>query len=94
MPIERFQIDNYSKEENNLLEYVFNVANELAPDIVLDENGTPYRVESQAPSIFKRRYNNGKLNVYFRYDRFGYSEFPHTLLLSAHLQILLRILHQ
>ncbi len=54
MPIERFQIDNYSKEENNLLEYVIKVANEFAPDIVLEENGTPYKVESQAPLIFKR----------------------------------------
>lgn len=68
MPIQRFQIDNYSKEENNLLEYVINVANEFAPDIVIDENETPYKVESQAPIIFKRRYNNGKLNVYFRYE--------------------------
>lgn len=70
MPIERFQIDNYSKDENNLLEYVINVANEFAPDIVIDENGTPYKIESQAPSIFKRRYNNGKLNVYFRYEAY------------------------
>ena len=68
MPIKRFQIDNYSNDENNLLEYVIRVANELAPDIVLDENGTPYKVESQAPLIFKRRYNNGKLNVYFHYE--------------------------
>ncbi len=68
MPIKRFQIDNYSNDENNLLEYVISVANELAPDIVLDENGTPYKVESQAPLIFKRRYNNGKLNVYFHYE--------------------------
>lgn len=68
MPVDRFQIDNYSKVENNLLEYLINVANEFAPDIVLDENGVPYKVESQAPIIFKRRYNNGKLNVYFRYE--------------------------
>jgi len=68
MPIDRFQIDNYSNDENSLLEYVINVANEFAPDIVLDENGTPYKVESQVPLIFKRRYNNGNLNVYFRYE--------------------------
>ena len=67
MPIERFQIDNYSNTENNLLEYVINIANEFAPDIVIDETGTPYKVESQAPIIFKRRYNNSKLNVYFSY---------------------------
>lgn len=71
MPIDRFQIDNYSKDENSLLEYVINVANEFASDIVIDENGTPYRVESQAPLIFKRRYNNGKLNVYFRYEDYS-----------------------
>lgn len=68
MLIDRFQIDNYSNDENSLLEYVINVANEFAPDIVLDENGTPYKVESQVPLIFKRRYNNGNLNVYFRYE--------------------------
>lgn len=68
MPIDRFQIDNYSNDENSLLEYVINVANEFAPDIVLDENGIPYKVESQAPLIFMRRYNNGNLNVYFRYE--------------------------
>lgn len=50
------------------MEYVINVANEFAPDILLDENGTPYKVESQVPLIFKRRYNNGNLNVYFRYE--------------------------
>lgn len=68
MPIDRFQTDNYSNDENNLLEYVINVANEFAPDIVFDEKGTPYKVESQAPLIFKRRYNSGKLNVYFHYE--------------------------
>ncbi len=67
MPIDRFQIDNYNNDENSLLEYVINVANEFIPDIVLDENGIPHKVESQAPLIFKRRYNNDKLNVYFSY---------------------------
>lgn len=68
MPIDKFHIDTYKKEEENLLEYVINVANEFAPDIVIDEMGTPYKVESQAQLIFKRRYNNGILNVYFRYE--------------------------
>lgn len=67
MPIERFHLDNYNKEEDSLLEYVINIANEFAPDIVID-NGVPYKCDSQAPLIFKRRYNNGKLNVYFRYE--------------------------
>ncbi|MBD5209963.1 MAG: hypothetical protein HDS77_01640 [Bacteroidales bacterium] len=67
MLIERFQIDNFSNNEHELLEYVINVANEFVPDIVIDETGSPYKVESQAPIIFKRRYNNGKLNVYFSY---------------------------
>ena len=65
MPIEKFSIDNYNEDEEDLLEYVINVANEFAPDIVLDETGT--LVESKAPLIFKRRYNNGNLNVYFTY---------------------------
>ncbi|MCM1070621.1 MAG: hypothetical protein NC210_04240 [[Clostridium] fimetarium] len=68
MPIERFQTDNYSQYEDSLLDYVINVANHIAPDVFIDESGTPYKVASQAPLIFKRRYNDGKLNVFFNYE--------------------------
>lgn len=66
MPLDKFQIDGYNQEDESLLEYVVNVANVFAPDIVID-NGVPYKCDSQAPLIFKRRYNNDRLNVYFSY---------------------------
>lgn len=66
MPLDKFQIDGYNQEDESLLEYVVKVANVFAPDIVI-ENGVPYKYDSQAPIIFKRRYNNDKLNVYFSY---------------------------
>ncbi len=68
MPIDKFHIDTYNEREDNILEYVIKVANVFAPDIVFDERGTPYKIDSQAPFIFKRRYNNGVLNVYFSYE--------------------------
>lgn len=68
MPIDKFSIETYNNNDENLLEYVIKVANEFAPDIVLDKSGTAHKAESQAPYIFKRRYNSGKLNVYFSYD--------------------------
>lgn len=66
MPLDKFQIDGYNQEDESLLEYVVNVANVFAPDIVID-NGVPYKCDSQAPLIFRRRYNNDRLNVYFSY---------------------------
>lgn len=66
MPLDKFQIDGYNQEDESLLEYVVKVANVFAPDMVI-ENGVPYKYDSQAPIIFKRRYNNDKLNVYFSY---------------------------
>ncbi|MBD5171586.1 MAG: hypothetical protein HDT07_06230 [Bacteroidales bacterium] len=68
MPIDQFQIDKYSTDEDNLLEYVIKVADVIAPDIVFGDSGTPYNVDSLAPSIFKRRYNRRELNVYFHYE--------------------------
>ena len=68
MPIDQFQIDKYSTDEDNLLEYVIKVADVIAPDIVFADSGTPYNVDSLAPSIFKRRYNRRELNVYFHYE--------------------------
>lgn len=68
MPIDKFEIDRHNLEHEDLLEYVINVANEFTPDISIDENGMPYRGVSQAPFIFKHRYNSGKLNTYFKYE--------------------------
>ncbi|MCM1033857.1 MAG: hypothetical protein NC405_08930 [Odoribacter sp.] len=66
--IDTFHIDCYDEREEYLLEYVVAVANEFAPDISIDDSGVPYKGMSQAPFIFKRRYNNGKLNTYFKYE--------------------------
>ncbi len=68
MPIDKFHLDTYNESEDNISEYVIKVANAFAPDIALDGSGTPYKVESQAPLIFKHRYNNGSLNVFFCYE--------------------------
>lgn len=70
MPIDKFEIDRHNIEQEELLEYAINVANEFAPDISIDDSGVPYKGMSQAPFIFKRRYNNGKLNTYFKYEEY------------------------
>lgn len=67
MPIERFNTENYNKGEESLLEYMTAVADRFAPDFVFDSEGNAFEVDSQAPFIFKRRYNNGKLKVSFSY---------------------------
>ena len=67
MPIEKFDTECYNKEEENLLEYMIAVADRFAPDFVIGSDGNAYEVDSQAPFIFKRRYNQGKLNVSFSY---------------------------
>lgn len=67
MPIERFDTEKYNEEEENLLEYMIAVADRFAPDIVIGSDGMAYEVDSQAPLMFKRRYNQGKLNVSFSY---------------------------
>ncbi len=54
MPIDKFEIEQYYTEHEDLLEYVINVANEFAPDISIDDSGVPYKGASQAPIIFKR----------------------------------------
>ncbi|MDE6336319.1 MAG: hypothetical protein K2L34_07090 [Muribaculaceae bacterium] len=58
----------YDPEEEDLLEYVIAVANKFAPDFIYDNSGTVYKSDSQAPFIFKRRYNFGKLNRDFTYS--------------------------
>lgn len=67
MPIERFDTENFVREEEDLLEYVTAVADKFAPDILIDNDGMAHEIASQAPFIFKRRYNGGKLNVFFCY---------------------------
>ena len=70
MPVEKFQTEVYDEGEANILEYMIKVADVFAPDIAFDSNGTPHKVDSQAPLTFKRRYNNGMLNVYFNYEEY------------------------
>lgn len=68
MPIERFETETYNREEENLLEYLTAVADRFAPDIAFGSDGEAYEVDSQAPLMFKRRYNGGRLNVSFVYE--------------------------
>lgn len=70
MPIERFNTESFVKEEEELLEYVYAVADKFAPDIVISSDGKAYEVDSQAPFLFKRRYNNGILNARLSYADF------------------------
>ena len=67
MPIERFDTENFNENEENLLEYMRAVADRIAPDFMIDPDGNAIAIDSQAPFIFKRRYNHGKLKVTFNY---------------------------
>lgn len=70
MPIDKFHIDSYDAEEENLLEYMTTVADKFCPDFIFESDGNPIPVDSQAPFIFKRRYNQQKLNGNFRYGEY------------------------
>lgn len=70
MPIDKFHIDCYDAEEENLLEYMTIVADKFCPDFIFEADGNPIPVDSQAPFIFKRRYNQQKLNGNLRYDEY------------------------
>ena len=67
MLIEKFDTENYDKKEEHLLEYMTAVADRFAPDFIIGSDGNAYEVDSQAPFIFKRRYNQGVLKVSFSY---------------------------
>lgn len=67
MPIDKFDTDNYRKEQYDLLEYLVAVADRVAPDIAKDTEGNMYTTDSQAPHIFMRRYNSNRLNTRFSY---------------------------
>ena len=69
-PIEKFSFQ-YNVEEYKLLEYVYPVAQEYAPDFDYNENtGESYMVVSQAPDIFKGRYNARKLRHKFTVEEY------------------------
>ena len=69
-PIEKFAFQ-YNVEEYKLLEYVYPVAQEYAPDFDYNENtGESYMVVSQAPDIFKGRYNARKLRHKFTVEEY------------------------
>lgn len=68
--IEKFSFQ-YNEEEYKLLEYIYPVAQEYAPDFDYDEEtGESYMVASQAPDIFKGRYNAGKLQHKFTVEEY------------------------
>ena len=62
-PIDKFTLDKYVKEEDDLLEYVKQVAMEFCPDVY---EGT-YILETQALDIFKNRYNQKFITNKFSY---------------------------
>lgn len=68
MQKDKFHIECYDAKDEELLEYVTAVADEFAPDISIDDRGVPYKGASQAPFIFKRRYNNGSLKAIDKYS--------------------------
>lgn len=70
MPIDKFHIDSNDAEEENLLEYMTTVADKFCPDFIFEANDNPIPVDSQAPFIFKRRYNQQRLNGNFRYEEY------------------------
>lgn len=62
-PIDKFTLDKYVKEEDDLLEYVKQVAMEFCPGVY---EGT-YILETQALDIFKNRYNRNFIENKFSY---------------------------
>ena len=71
MPIDKLNIDCYDAEEENLLEYMAVVADKFCPDFIFEADGNPIPVDSQAPFIFKRRYNQQKLQSNFHYEEYA-----------------------
>lgn len=64
MPIDKFDTEHFNAAEDNLLEYVIAVADKIAPDYCIMDNNA-YEVDSQAPVIFRQRYNNNTLSTAF-----------------------------
>ena len=70
-PIEKFSFQ-YNVEEYKLLEYVYPVAQEYAPDFDYNENtGESFMAVSQVPDIFKGRYNARKLRHKFTVEEYN-----------------------
>ena len=74
MPIEKFTTEDYNALEDALLEYVNAVAEVYAPDFAFDADGMAYPTESQAPRIFRIRYNKGFLTGGFSYEDYTRSK--------------------
>lgn len=71
MPIQKFTLYQYVKEEYELLEYVSLLAQIYTPDFDFDEESQQtYELPSSAPEIFKVRYNNGLLKIPFTYSSY------------------------
>ena len=78
MPIDKFDTDNYRREQYDLLEYLITVADYIAPDIATDAEGNMCACDSQAPHIFMRRYNRNLLNAQFTYADYTCRERLHN----------------
>lgn len=78
-PIKEFTLDRYVPEEEELLEYVQQVALKYYPDIDINENGEPYICGTQALYKFQYRYNNNSLNIRFDYNSYIGSTFKNTV---------------
>ena len=71
MPIQKFTLYRYVKEEYELLEYVSLLAQIYTPDFDFEEESQQtYELPSSAPEIFKVRYNNGLLKIPFTYSSY------------------------
>ena len=69
-PIDNFSFQ-YSEEEYSLLDYIYPVAQEYAPDFDYNEDtGESYMAVSQASDIFKGRYNARKLRHKFTVEEY------------------------
>lgn len=70
MAVDKFHIENHDAEEEKLLEYMTVVSDKFCPDFVFEADGNVIPVDSQAPFIFKRRYNQRKLSEDFNYEEY------------------------
>ena len=71
MPVQQFTLSQYVQKEAELLEYVLQTAQFYKPDFDFDEeSGETYQLPSQAPDIFKVRYNRGLLKCPFTYQSY------------------------
>jgi len=66
-PIDKFNLENYVKEEDELLEYIVSIADEYAPSVDYENRCQSH---SNAPYVFQNRYNSGEIwkNIKFSFE--------------------------